>query len=219
MMKTAMINASPKLVIDKNSPSASHALLQLAKRALRKVRIHDTVDYHIKTGQVPMDEIKELLTYEIWIFSFPIYSGGIPAHLMQFMTMIRNLSTAFPEKGTPTGAEQPIRIYAIANGGLYEGREAEVAFEMMEHWCEECGFTWGGGLGVGGGPVFGIAHSVGDRFRVRRSFGHALMLFAHAVAENHPAENFYSSPDIRKGAYVVRMNRIVKLYHKKQNDG
>lgn len=217
MIKTAMINASPKLVIDRDSPSASRTLLRFTKRALHKVKIHDMTDYHIKTGQMPMDEIKELLTCETWIFSFPIYSGGIPAHLMQFLTMIRNLSTAFPEEGIPTGAEQPVRIYAIANGGLYDGHEAEISFEMMEHWCEECGFIWGGGLGVGGGPVFGIAHSPGDRFRVRRSFGHALMLFAHAVAEKRPAQNYYSSPDIRKGSYVVRINRIVKRYHKLQN--
>lgn len=210
-----MINASPKLEIDKNTPSASHALIQFAKRALRRVKIHDIADYHIKTGKMPMDEMKELLTCETWIFSFPIYSGGIPAHLMQFMVMVRNLSTAFPAKGTPTGAEHPVHVYAIANGGLYDGREAEVSFEIMNHWCDECGFIWGGGLGVGGGPVFGIAHSVGDRFRVRRSFGHALTSFAMAVAGRIPAGNFYSSPDIRKGTYVVRMNRIVKRYHKK----
>lgn len=217
MIKTAMINASPKLMIDKNVPSASYVLLRLAKHALRRVKIHDIADYHIKTGKMPVDEMKELLTCETWIFSFPIYSGGIPAHLMQFMVMIRNLSSAFPEKGTPTGAEHPVRIYAIANGELYDGHEAEVPFEIMKHWCDECGFIWGGGLGVGGGPVFGIAHSLGDRLRVRRSFGHMLSTFAHAVARHSQIENLYSSPDIRKGKYVIRMNRIAKKYHKRNS--
>ncbi|GEM_PF-1968769 len=210
MMKTAMINASPKLVMQNTLPSASHSLIQIVKRSLRRNHIHDIEDFHIKTGKVPNDEMRELLNCETWILSFPIYSGGIPAHLMQFLESVRNLSTSFPEKGRPTDAEHPIRVYALANGGLYDGNEAQVSFEILEHWCRECGFVWGSGLGVGGGPTFSSAHNVGDRFRLRRSFSRSLLSFSMAVSRQTSAGNFYCSPNIRKGAYVIRMNRLAK---------
>ncbi len=214
MMRTVMINASPKLVMKKNGSSASHALIQFAKRALRRERIHDIIDYHIKPGQLPRDEVKPLLECETWIISFPIYMGGIPSHLLKFMTEIQSLSTSFIEKGTPSGLSEPIRIYAIANGALYNGDEAEAAFEMLEHWCRECGFIWGSGLGVGGGPIFSVAHSVGDLLRIRGSFSKALASFAEAAAGKRSAGNFYCTPSISKGRYVIRMNRLQRKLNK-----
>lgn len=214
MFRTVMINASPKLVMKKSVSSASHALIQAAKRALRREKIHDIIDYHIKPGQLPRDEVKPLLECEMWVISFPIYMGGIPSHLLKFMTDVQALSTSFLEPGTPSGLSGPIRVYAIANGALYEGREAEASFEILENWCRECGFIYGSGLGVGGGPTFGVAHTVGDLFRIRRSFSRALTSFAMAAANQKSAGNFYCTPGIGKSRYVIRMNRLQRKLDK-----
>ncbi len=218
MIRTVMINASPKLVIRKSVPSASHALIQIAKKYLRRERIHDITDYHIKTGEMPKDDIKTLFTCEVWLISFPIYFGALPSHLMRFMDDIRLLSTSFLKPGTPSGLEHPIKVYAIANGGLYDGSEAQTAFEMLQYWCEECGFIWGSGLGVGGGPTFGVAHTVGDLFRLHSSFSRALTSFSQSVARQQSSGNFYCTPAIGKKHYVVRMNRLYKKMKKVQKN-
>ncbi len=214
MMKTVMINASPKRVMKHSAPSASYELIQITRRSLRKEKVHDLIDYHIKPGKLPRDEVKPLLECETWIISFPIYFGGLPANLLKFMTEIQSLSTSFIEKGTPSGLSSPIRVYAVANGELYDGREAEAAFEMLEHWCEECGFIWGSGLGVGGGPIFGVAHTFGDLFRIDRSFSRAMTSFSMAVAKKKSAGNFYCTPSINKARYVLRMNRLKRKLQK-----
>ncbi len=214
MNRTVMINASPKLVMKENIPSSSHAMIQIIKRALRHEKIHDIIDYHIKPGQLPRDEVRPLLECENWIISFPIYFGGVPSHLLKFMADVQSLSTSFIEKGTPSGLSAPIRVYAVANGALYDGKEAEASFEILENWCNECGFIWGSGLGVGGGPTFGVAHTVGDLFRIRRSFSRALTSFAMAVSHKKSAGNFYCTPGIRKGRYVLRMNRLQRKLNK-----
>ena len=143
-MKCALINGSPKLVMQKADPSASHIILQDFKKCLRREQIHNTEDFHIKTAVLTEEEIKDLFNCDSWVFSFPIYARGIPSHLLYFMT-------ALEARGIK--ADHTIRVYAIANGARYEGSEAYPLLRMMQQWCALCGLSWSGGIGVGGGPL------------------------------------------------------------------
>lgn len=209
MSKIAMINASPKVVLHRTDDSVSYRMLLWVWHSLKRERGIEFQYFHLKIGNVSNEDYKDLLTCDTWILAFPIYTGALPAHMMMFMQRIRNLATQFPEKGTPTGMTKPIRVYAVANGSLYEGNEAENAFDMLAFWCDECGFQWGNGLGVGGGPIFSVPNPF-NRFRVHRSFARCLSDFTAAVRLRKSAGNVYCSPDISKKSYVLRMNRILR---------
>jgi len=169
-MRIAMINASPKLMIRKQDTSASYVLLQDLRRQLRREHIHDFEDFHVKTGNLDQETFDALLKCDVWVFSFPIYAGGLPSHLLSFLTELdRKMAGLSPEEkvraageraedpdggsaadsvgpsvgGTAPGAADDSRsgdilVYAIGNGGLFEGNEAYPAFRMIALWCGAC---------------------------------------------------------------------------------
>lgn len=90
-MKIAMINASPRLLIRKNDVSASYTILQDMRRQLRREHAHDFEDFHVKTASMGSEDIKRLMSCDVWLFSFPVYAGGLPSHLLTFLTQIEEL--------------------------------------------------------------------------------------------------------------------------------
>lgn len=209
-MRVALINMSPKLIMKKTVLPASHQLLQIAKRYLRRNHVHDMSELHFKNGAPGEADILELFRCDVWLFAFPIYSGGIPAHMMQMLEQIRDISDMFMERGIPDGMEKPVRVYAMANGGLYDGSEAEPAFEILEHWCEECGFSWGAGLGIGGGPSFSYPHVLGYLSRKQHRFYHEITSFSAAIAGEEQAASAYTSPSVTKLNYVRKINSLIR---------
>lgn len=203
-MKIAMINASPRLMIRKQDTSASYALLQDIRRQLRRDHVHDFEDLHIKTGQVTDEIFRSLMTCEVWLISFPVYAGGLPSHLLTFMTGLQKKLTAEKEKET---AFPEINVYAIGNGGLFEGNEAYPAFRMMALWCAASGISWCGGLGVGGGPAHTSQNVSQIALGQRRSYARRLSDFAEAIAKGIPTLNTSCSPDMSRQGYVMRRNR------------
>ena len=44
-------------------------------------------------------------------------------------------------------------MYTIINCGFYEGKQNNVAFKIIENWCEQSNIKFGGGIGQGGGEM------------------------------------------------------------------
>jgi len=222
-LKTALINGSPKIVMQKSDPCASHALLLAVRRSLRHNHIHDTEDFHVKTGTLSQEELDELFSCDVWIFSFPLYSAGIPSHFLRFMLLAgeyaRKKAGRKPvsEEITADPEDSMIHVYAVVNCGLYEGNEARPVLEMLEQWCESSGFAWGSGVGVGGGMAFANSHILSLGIRKWHSLGRVLSSFAVAVAGKMSAGNFYCSPNVSKKFYVSGMNRYLRKRMKNNN--
>jgi hypothetical protein len=195
-VKIALINCSPKLVMEKETPCASHAILSDVKKYLRRFHAHDMEDIHLKTFSLSEEEMKTLFACDTWIFSFPIYAGGIPAHMLRFMINIEEAA----------GGEAPRSIYAIANGGLYEGNEALPALSMIRLWSEKCGYRWCGGIGIGGGPIYADARRAYLNIARRRTYARKLTAFCEAAAQGHASLSTFCSPDMSKKRYVMRAN-------------
>lgn len=200
-MKYALINGSPKLIMKKADPCASHIILQDFKKLLRREHVHNIEDFHIKTPALTEEEMTDLFSCDAWIFSFPIYARGIPSHLLYFMT---TLESKMPK------LTQPIRVYAIANGARYEGSEAYPLLRMMQQWCVSCGLNWCGGIGVGGGPLHTEPDLFKFRFRLHRSYARCLETLAIACGRSAAALNSSCTPDISKKRYVLYINRTLK---------
>ena len=206
-MKIAMINASPRLLIRKNDVSASYTILQDMRRQLRREHAHDFEDFHVKTASMGSEDIKRLMSCDVWLFSFPVYAGGLPSHLLTFLTQIEELCG---QKEHPE-----IKVYAVGNGALYEGSAAYPALRMISVWCGKCEFSWCGGLGIGGGPTH-LVSSVGQiALGQRRSYYRRLGEFVEAVAKGIPTLNTSCSPDQSRQGYCIKRNRRYRHYAKR----
>lgn len=133
-MRIALINGSPKV-----KRSASGELLEdlrccISGRAeIVELGLHSTV--------VPEEGSEELQDTDAWVFAFPLYVDGIPAHLLSCLMQLEQEQVK----------KREIPVYGIVNCGFYEGIQAEYALKLLQNWCVKAGFIWGGGIGVGGG--------------------------------------------------------------------
>lgn len=210
-MKIVLINGSPKVNVTRRAPSASEDLLIHLKKRLQHHDHTDIEELHLRTASVPEDDLATLLAADVWIFSFPLYASGIPAHLLSAMRGLGREAQALLEK-RPFPDEREIYVYAIVNGSLFEGNAARPALEMMEHWCLAHGLIWGSGLGVGGGTLLTNSNIFSFPYVRWSSLSRCMEALTLAIDGEMSAGNFYCAPDIRKKIYVTRINRYIKTF-------
>lgn len=199
-MKIALIDAGPRLLIRKNDSSLSHMMLQDIRRMVRRNRSHEMEEFHFRTGKLTEEQIRELMTCDAWVIAYPVFSGGLPAHMLSFMHQIE-------EKGTN---HKEIQVYAIGHTGLFEGSEVFPSLHMLTHWCEHCHMSWGGGLGVGAAPTHldqGILSLTHSR---KRAYFRRMTGLAEAVSGGVPILNATCTADISKKTYLIWHNRFIK---------
>jgi hypothetical protein len=82
------------------------------------------------------------------ILSFPLYWDGLPSHATRALEMM-----AAHRKVAPPA--KPQNFVVIVNNGFPEPWHNTVALRICRRFADETGFTWGGGLNVGGGAAIG----------------------------------------------------------------
>lgn len=199
-MKIALIDAGPRLLIRKNDSSLSHMMLQDIRRLIRRNRQHEIEEFHFKTGRLSEDLLKSVMGCDIWVMAYPVFSGGLPSHMLGFMQQIE-------EQGVEN---KEIQVYAIGYTGLFEGSEVFPSLHMLSHWCEHCRISWGGGLGVGAAPSHldqGLLSLVHGR---KRAYFRRLTGLTEAITGAAPILNAACTADISKKTYLIWHNRYIK---------
>jgi hypothetical protein len=111
---------------------------------------------------------------------FPLYVDSLPC---EFLEVLERLAAEGPAPGPGTS------LFAVAQCGFAEARHNAIALERCRLFARQLGYTWRGGLAVGGGGMYGgqplKTQGGRARFLVR-----ALDLSAQAVAADAdlPAE-------------------------------
>lgn len=82
------------------------------------------------------------------ILSFPLYWDALPSHATRALEML-----AAHRRKAP--AAKPQNFVAMVNNGFPEPWHNLVALRICRRFAEGTGFTWGGGLNVGGGAGLG----------------------------------------------------------------
>lgn len=201
-MKIAMINASPRLMIQKNDICTSNIILQDCRRFLRRFHVHDFEDLHLKTGYLSEKDKAALLSCDTWLIAYPLYMLALPSHLMMIMKTL--------EEEAQKGLFGEIKVYAIGNMDSYDGNNAYLSFRMLALWCEKCGFAWCGGMGIGGGFQHRV-HSVRSiALGGRRTYSRRLSVFAEAISKRIPTLNTNSSPDINRKSFMMQHNQYYR---------
>ncbi len=198
-MRAALLNLSPKAIIEKSQVCMSARILSDVKRSLRHRQIYEIDEYHVKTGMITSELVDEMLLADVWIWSIPIYAGGLPSHVLSLLLALEEICR---EKVCDR-----VQLYAIMHGGLYEGMQGYPALKMIRSFCLKTGINYGGGLSIGG--CFDKADQLMTRFGFGRgrSYARQMSAFGDVIAAGRSSLNSNCSPDISKKGYLRRMNR------------
>ncbi|MDE7417837.1 MAG: NAD(P)H-dependent oxidoreductase [Lachnospiraceae bacterium] len=177
-MRIALINGSPKV-----SNSASGVLLTdlksflitSSKTEIKEINLHNTV--------VSKEALEDLKNTDVWIFACPLYVDGIPAHLLSCLVQLEETDWQ----------DRQVQIYGVVNCGFYEGIQAEFALNILQNWCTKTGFTWGGGIGVGGGGALQHMPTMKNGHGPKAPVEKALGTMADKIIQRETQKNNYVS--------------------------
>jgi len=81
------------------------------------------------------------------ILIFPLFVHSLPSNTLKFLIEL--------EKTIQQEQKKDLIIYTIINNGFYEGKQNNIAFEIIKNWCEHSSVKFGGGIGQGAGEMLG----------------------------------------------------------------
>ena len=137
-MKTIFINGSPK----KRFCASSYFLF------LQRLFVGgEMVNEHLRTKGDYQRILDRLPGADAVVFGLPLYVDGVPSHVLGFLEEMERFCK---EKALR------LKVYVIANNGFIEGKQNEPLMQVMEHFCQRAGLTWGGGVGIGGGVMLNV---------------------------------------------------------------
>ena len=187
-MKIAVINGSPKV---KNS--ASEFILSSLKSLIPdEIEFSEFKFNHVKLTEADLIEIANI---DILIFAFPLYVDGIPSHLLRCLYQLETFLNASKTK--------EIKVYAIVNCGFYEGRQANIAMDLMKNWSSKANLKWGQGIGIGGGGFLASLEGNPKDQGPVRSLWEALKNMAVNISEQREGENIYIVPNFPRVIYTL----------------
>jgi hypothetical protein len=174
-----MINGSQK-----SGESNSGVLLDRLNDLIKNK--HDVKIF--KSGFLPMKNeiLKEIVSGDIIILSFPIFGDSIPSHTLKMLTDLEAVIKS--EQSTH------LIIYAMVNCGFYEGKQNHIAFEIIKHWCEHSGVKFGGGIGQGAGEMLGQLKHLPLEKSPFNNLSRALQTMTEKIDQKETFEVVYLNP-------------------------
>jgi len=186
-MKIALINASPK----KKASTSDTLLCDLDIYIPSK---HETKEFFIDKPFLTGEEIEELKTYSAWVFAHPLHVDAIPSHLLTCLCQLERELAA---------DRNDIYVYAIVNGGFFEGKQSHHALAIMENWCKRAGLKWGMGIGYGGGSSLVYMKGIPPGRGPKKSMGEAYTMLKKAILSQDSGENIYTSIGFPRVIYKI----------------
>ena len=107
----------------------------------------EKVNEHLRTKGDYQRILDRLPGADAVVFGLPLYVDGVPSHVLGFLEEMERFCK---EKALH------LKVYVIANNGFIEGKQNEPLMQVMEHFCQRAGLTWGGGVGIGGGVMLNV---------------------------------------------------------------
>lgn len=168
-----LLIGSPK---PKGSTSESLGMYLLEKLRENGVQ-SETVYVHksIKSDKKRMELLGMLHQADIVVAAFPLYVDSLPSPVIKMMEFIAD----HQEELAPL---QKKRFVCIVNSGFPESHQSAVAVAICRQFAKETGFTWAGGLQLGGGEAIS-GRPLKDVKGMARNVIKSLDLAASSLAE------------------------------------
>lgn len=174
MTKICFLNGSPRF---KNSTSGFFC--NIIKELLTGE--YELCEIHIASLTTPeklSNAFNTLSEVDTVLLALPLYIDSLPAHLISFLQdwEVYN-KTHFTESNLPQTT-----FFSLTNNGFIEGDQNHIALDMLQVFCDKIQFTWGLGLGVGGGEFMKASHqSMPLKAKVKLEIYNALVLLSNQL--------------------------------------
>lgn len=188
-MKITLINASPK----KRGSFSNYILNELMPL------VKTETDPEILSMSLWDDDFfNDLCSSDALVFALPLYVDSLPASFLRFLMH-------FEERLKNSPAD--ICVYGIVNAGFLEGHQNRYALEILSHFCHRANLTWGGGLGIGGGPFLHGMANVSWKFSAKRPVYEGLVQLSDVIKNGQALEkDLLITPKIPRKIYMAAAN-------------
>ena len=196
--RAVLLVGSPKM--GKSSSNALGGYLFEQLRA-KSVQVETIQLYPILRSAEKLQNMMELIeASDLLMLAFPLYIDSLPAPVIDVMQKISAYRKSLPI-GKLDGQLKPraILFAALANSGFPESSQNSTALGITERFAHEAGFTWAGGLAMGGGGMVSgqdLAHAGGPAIPVKRALDLAADALARGAGIPTAAVNNLASPAI-----------------------
>lgn len=186
MLKIALVNGSPKA-----ANSHSERIVEEIKYELDDLNIEE---FQMNTNIA--ENLDKIVRCNVLVLVFPLYADGIPSHFLDCMMQMEQYF--WQEQASLT-------VYAVVQGGLYEGSQTRTALEMIENWCARCNLKWGQSVGVGGSSMLASLDQRHNYFMQDIEEGVGELCDNIKELQNGPT--LYAEPNIPRAAYKMTAER------------
>jgi multimeric flavodoxin WrbA len=191
-MKIALINGSPKM-----KGSASGSILEDLKTLISNSKV-EIFSCELHKTQINENQIVDIYSCDALVFIFPLYVDGIPSHLLNNLLSLQKYFNSKTSK--------QIKVYAVVNCGFYEGRQNEIAIEILKNWTYKAGLSWGQGLGIGGGGMLASIKTVPIGHGPKKNLGKAFNELVPNILNSKSGETIYITPNFPRFFYIAGGN-------------
>jgi len=143
-MNGLLLVGSPRLDRSASERIGAYLLQRLAERG---VETDKQYIYRVVRSEERLNDLVESVAgTDLVIFSSPLYVDALPAAVTQLLEVLhRRLDKHHRAEGQ--------RLVAISNCGFPEAEQNEIALRIYRAFARQSGFTWAGGLALGGGEM------------------------------------------------------------------
>ena len=178
-MKIALINGSQK-----TGESNSGIILERVNSIINGK--HETAIYNSGVSLFTDETFKNIVCADAIILAFPLFVYSVPSHTLKMLIEMENVIKR--EK------TDNLVMYTIVNCGFYEGKQSNVAFKIIEHWCEHSGVKFGGGIGQGAGEMLGRTKDIPLNKGPFNNLERSLQGMIEKMELKEPFQTMYLSP-------------------------
>jgi len=178
-MKISIINGSQK-----TGESNTELILERLKSLFNQSYEINIFNCGIK--QLSNEIFDKIISGDVIILMFPLFVHSLPSNTLKMLIELENIIKHQQKKD--------LVMYTIVNNGFYEGKQNNVAFEIIKNWCEKTGVKFGGGIGQGAGEMIGRTKNLPKDKDLFKNLTCALQTMVKNIEIKQPMEVQYLSP-------------------------
>jgi multimeric flavodoxin WrbA len=192
-MKVVLINGSQK-----TGESNSGIILDWINNLIKEK--HEVEIYNSGISLFTDETFKNIVSKEVIILAFPLFLYSVPSQTLKMLIELEN--TIKREQANN------LIMYTVINCGFYEGKQCNVAFKIIENWCEHSGVKFGGGIGQGAGEMLGKIKGIPLNKGPFNNLARALQAMIEKMELKELFETIYLSPYFPRFMWKIMATRF-----------
>ncbi len=193
-MTISLVNLSPR-----GKSGASGEVVRLLNEKLSSAEV-----YTLGCAGVDELNVRKILHSDAIVFAFPLYVDALPSNALEWLRALANSG----------GRARPF-VYCAVNCGFYEGEQTELAMEIIKNFCDEAGFIYGGGIGIGSGGMIPYISRIPFNMGPRKTLEEAISLVSLAADEGCRFRNRFYTVGVSRKIYKLIAEKSFRICAKK----